>query len=125
MNMEIYYRQTICKRGTQKGTQMKNQTPMQTEPSRDEITLRACEIWKAHGCQEGHDMEYWLKAEAELQAAERQNAPRVVVSLNANPSPRAVRTAVPVKPELQSASLEGGRAEPVSLKVYARRTVSK
>jgi hypothetical protein len=104
---------------------MKNQTTMQTEPTSGVIALRAYEIWKTHGCPEGHDMEYWLQAEAELRAAVQNKVPKIVVSLNANPGPRAVRSAAPVQPELPPASLAGERAEAVSLKVYARRTASK
>lgn len=92
---------------------MKNQTPIQTEPSGAVIALRAREIWKAAGCPEGHDMEHWLQAEAELRAAWRHNAPRVVVSPDAKPNPRPVRSAEPVNPKPQPARLAGGRLEPV------------
>jgi Protein of unknown function (DUF2934) len=92
---------------------MKNQTTTQTEPTGGVIALRAYEIWKTNGCPEGHDLEHWLQAEAELREAGRHNIPRVVVSLNANPSPRAVRSTEPVKPQPQPARLPGRRLEPV------------
>jgi hypothetical protein len=92
---------------------MKNQTTMKSEPNSDMITQRAREIWKAAGCPEGHDLEHWLQAETELRAAERHNAPKFVASPDVNPSPRAVRSAEPVKPKPQPARLAGGRLEPV------------
>jgi hypothetical protein len=36
-------------------------------PSREEIGARAYEIWRARGCEDGHDQEYWFEAERELQ----------------------------------------------------------
>jgi cbb3-type cytochrome oxidase cytochrome c subunit len=35
-------------------------------PSETEIKTRAYEIYVSEGCQDGHDQEYWLRAEAEL-----------------------------------------------------------
>jgi hypothetical protein len=90
---------------------MKIQTTMKTEPSSEMIKLRAREIWKEAGCPEGHDMEHWLQAEAELRAAGQNKAPRIVAALDANPNPRAVRSAEPVKPKPQPARQAGGRLE--------------
>jgi hypothetical protein len=92
---------------------MKNQMTMKTEPSSDTIAQRARQIWKAAGCPEGHDLEHWLQAETELRAAERHNAPKFVASPDVNPTPKAVRSAEPVKPKPQPARLAGGRLEPV------------
>ncbi len=33
---------------------------------RPKIELRAYEIWVREGCPEGHDLEHWLRAEAEI-----------------------------------------------------------
>jgi hypothetical protein len=104
---------------------MKNQTPMKTEPSRDVIAQRAREIWKAAGCPEGQDMEHWLQAEAELRTAGQNKASRIVVSPDANPCPRAVRSAEPVKPESQPARLAGGRPEPRLARVYTGSMAAK
>ena len=98
---------------------------MKTEPSRDAIAQRAREIWKAAGCPEGHDMEHWLQAEAELRTAGQNKALGIGVSPDANPSPRAVRLAEPVKPEPQPARLAGGRPEPRLARVYAGSTAAK
>ena len=38
------------------------------EPSQDEIGVRAFEIYVSEGCQEGHDLENWLRAEKELRS---------------------------------------------------------
>jgi hypothetical protein len=92
---------------------MKNQTTMKTEPSSDMIAQRARQIWKAAGCPEGHDLEHWLRAEAELRAAGRQKAPKFIASPNVNPTPKAVRSAEPVRPKPQPARLAGGKLEPV------------
>ena len=104
---------------------MKNQTTMKSEPNSDMITQRAREIWKAAGCPEGHDMEHWLQAEAELRTAGQNKAPRIVVSPDANPNPRAVRSAKPVKPEPQPARLAGGRPESRLARVFAGSTAPK
>jgi len=37
-----------------------------TEPSYEEISQRARQIWESSGCQPGHDLENWLRAESEL-----------------------------------------------------------
>ena len=36
------------------------------DPSYDEISQRARQIWESSGCQPGHDLENWLRAESEL-----------------------------------------------------------
>ena len=70
---------------------MKNQTTMKSEPNSDMITQRAREIWKAAGCPEGRDLEYWLQAEAELLAARHSDrTPQVGVS-QASPKREATR----------------------------------
>ena len=37
-------------------------------PTEIEIKTRAYEIYVSEGCQDGHDTEYWLRAETELRA---------------------------------------------------------
>lgn len=39
------------------------------QPSSDEISRRAFELWDRSGRQHGHDLENWLQAEAELRGA--------------------------------------------------------
>jgi hypothetical protein len=34
--------------------------------SKEEIKVRAHELWKQHGCPLGRDLEFWLQAEREL-----------------------------------------------------------
>ena len=39
------------------------------EPSYQEVSRRAFEIWEQNGREPGHDLENWLKAETELRHA--------------------------------------------------------
>lgn len=44
--------------------------------SRDRVAERAYELYCEGGCEDGHDLEHWLQAEAELaQAMTRRNEP--------------------------------------------------
>lgn len=43
--------------------QKSNSSP---HPSHDEIARRAYQIYEEEGCQPGREVEYWLRAEAEL-----------------------------------------------------------
>lgn len=44
--------------------------------SRDRVAERAYELYCEGGCEDGHDLEHWLQAEAELaQAVTRRNEP--------------------------------------------------
>ena len=38
------------------------------EPTQEEIGVRAFEIYVSEGCQEGNDLENWLRAERELRS---------------------------------------------------------
>jgi hypothetical protein len=40
--------------------------PQRAEPTYDEISQRARQLWESSGCQPGHDLENWLRAESEL-----------------------------------------------------------
>lgn len=40
--------------------------PARYEPSQEEIQTRAFELFVSGGCQEGNDLENWLRAEKEL-----------------------------------------------------------
>jgi hypothetical protein len=42
--------------------------PGRRQPTQDEIGVRAFEIFVSEGCQEGHDLENWLRAEKELRS---------------------------------------------------------
>jgi len=42
------------------------------EPGRDEIAALAYSIWERKGRAQGHDVEYWLHAEAQLRQARQQ-----------------------------------------------------
>lgn len=39
-----------------------------SEPSHERIAARAQELWSQSGRPEGHDLDFWLEAEAELRA---------------------------------------------------------
>lgn len=45
--------------------------PARREPTREEIQLRAYEIYLARGRADGHDLDDWLQAERELRALPR------------------------------------------------------
>jgi len=38
----------------------------------EEIKARARELWEQNGCPAGRDLEFWLQAESEIKARERQ-----------------------------------------------------
>ena len=40
--------------------------------SNEEIKARARELWEQNGCPAGRDLEFWLQAESEIKARERQ-----------------------------------------------------
>lgn len=40
--------------------------PIQPPPSHDEVARRAYELFVERGCEEGRDLEDWLRAEVEL-----------------------------------------------------------
>jgi hypothetical protein len=42
------------------------QTTAEQDVLQPKIELRAYEIWVHEGCPEGHDLEYWLRAETEI-----------------------------------------------------------
>jgi hypothetical protein len=41
------------------------------EPTQEEIGVRAHQIWLSEGCQEGKDLENWLRAEKELNSGRK------------------------------------------------------
>ncbi len=45
---------------------MNDRSDDKTQPTHEEIALRAYELYCEHGCEEGHDVEHWLQAETEL-----------------------------------------------------------
>jgi Protein of unknown function (DUF2934) len=40
--------------------------------SKQEISVRARDLWEQNGCPAGRDLEFWLQAESEMKARERQ-----------------------------------------------------
>ena len=52
--------------GHRNGSSVKPNGSARHAPTHDEIARRAYEIYEADGCQPGRDVEYWLRAEAEL-----------------------------------------------------------
>ena len=53
---------------SEKETNMKNTTSLQTKLSQGEIAQKAYEIWQTSGCPVGRDLEHWLQAERQLVA---------------------------------------------------------
>jgi Protein of unknown function (DUF2934) len=45
---------------------------MSNIPSREEIEVRAYELYEACGCENGHDLEHWLEAERQLSELDEQ-----------------------------------------------------
>jgi hypothetical protein len=45
---------------------------LDTRRTKQEIRGRAKELWEQNGCPAGRDLEFWLQAEAEITARERQ-----------------------------------------------------
>ena len=39
---------------------------------KQEITIRAREIWEQNGCPSGRDLDFWLQAESEISERDRQ-----------------------------------------------------
>ena len=39
---------------------------------KQEITIRARELWEQNGCPSGRDLDFWLQAESELSERDRQ-----------------------------------------------------
>jgi hypothetical protein len=53
---------------------VKTQTPASL---REQIEIRAYEIWLTGGCGDGSELQHWLQAEAEiLKATEEQSGPK-------------------------------------------------
>ena len=53
---------------TTKEGRVMNDEESRTDPevSRDRVAERAYELYCESGCEDGHDLEHWLQAEAEL-----------------------------------------------------------
>jgi len=47
-------------------------TRLEARRSKQKIRLRALEIWERNGRPAGRDLEFWLQAESEISARERQ-----------------------------------------------------
>ena len=57
-----------------------------TQISTDEIAKRAYQLWEAEGCPQGRDVDYWLRAEAELSATPAPDGPSGAAPTTAAPS---------------------------------------
>jgi hypothetical protein len=44
----------------------------ETRRIKQEITIRAREIWEHNGCSSGRDLEFWLQAKSEISERDRQ-----------------------------------------------------
>lgn len=62
-------------------------TPHQEVPTREQIALRAYQLYERRGCQHGRDMEDWFAAESELRS---QNAPVTPLSFSSSDRSRAI-----------------------------------
>jgi hypothetical protein len=49
---------------------MRKQAPVKSNPSEQEIAMRAYHVWEAAGRPHGQAVEHWLAAEAQLRAAD-------------------------------------------------------
>jgi hypothetical protein len=55
----------------------------------DAVQLRSYFLWEGDGKPDGHELEYWLRAEAEL--AKEQTAAKAARAPKAAPAPRAAK----------------------------------
>ena len=59
----------------------RNTQQLQSENIREKIARRAYEVYESRGCQEGHDLDDWLKAENEVRSEmQRPNVKSVAQS---------------------------------------------
>jgi len=77
---------------------MKNQIQIQTEGSRDAIAVRAYQLWESAGRPSGRDLEHWLQAEAELNAANHRAVVKFVPAV-ADTKSKPARSAALRKPD--------------------------
>lgn len=61
---------------------MKTPSEQKLTSNREEIANIARNIWQQEGCQPGRDLEYWLRAEHQLQAISKQASDQIT---SANP----------------------------------------
>jgi hypothetical protein len=59
-------------------------------PSHDEVERRAYELYEQRGCEDGHDRDDWLLAEAQLRRAEALAQPPAITDMVAI-TPRRTR----------------------------------
>jgi hypothetical protein len=51
---------------------MKTSPLVEVQPNHDQIAAVAYSLWEKEGRQSGHDLDYWLKAENQLQGGKQQ-----------------------------------------------------
>lgn len=80
-----------------------------TEQTNEKIRNRAYELWQAHGCEPGRDMDFWLQAEREILGTAAGAGtgkptaaakPKVVKPAKAAARPKAVAKAKVTKPKV-------------------------
>jgi Protein of unknown function (DUF2934) len=60
-------RKSKLKNGTRKKAKGNNHAYSKRHMNvRSQIEIRACELWRADGCPNGNDLNYWLQAEREV-----------------------------------------------------------
>ena len=62
----------------------KKLTKQESKPTQEEIAQRAYEIFVQRGRPQGHDLEHWLEAEAELVASRQCSTEQVTEQKSAN-----------------------------------------
>ncbi|SDG40509.1 DUF2934 domain-containing protein [Roseospirillum parvum] len=80
-----------------------------SEDKRERISHRAFELWQADGAEHGRDWEYWLRAEAEIDAEDA-----------AAPAKPKRKRAAPKADTSESAPAGGEAAEPAPAKKATR-----
>jgi hypothetical protein len=60
------------------------ENPVEQELERDAVARRAYQLWEAAGRSSGRDMEFWLKAQADLHPA-RNNRPEKTAASGSSP----------------------------------------
>jgi hypothetical protein len=59
----------------------------QTRPTHEQVAVLAYQIWKKGGCPHGHDLEYWLQAEKQLNSflvARQKQTPETQITATNN-----------------------------------------
>lgn len=81
----------------------------------ESIKARAYQLWHEQGCQDGHDMDYWLQAESEVMAGVPAGAVKPKAAKTAKP-----KAAKPAEGAAAAAKAPAKRRAPPKAKLPAK-----